>query len=142
MQNLLDTLSPYASELILRESVATLLNGIFDGSVLFGNLLADSYRQCTDGHELDLDGFIAHLKHVQNSVKHISFTVLDASFNGSLLADRHIAEIVHNDGRVACVEVFMLARINDKKIAGINELTRSLDGNPEDCRLASSTGAA
>lgn len=142
MQNPLDTLSPYAPEWILRESVATLLHGIFEGRVALDSLLADSYRQRTDGRELDLDGFIAHLKHVKINVKSISFTVLDACFNGSLLADRHIAEIVHNDGRMAHIEVFMLTRINDNKISGIDELTRSIDGNAEDCSLASSTGVA
>jgi len=123
-------------EAALREALQEMLTELFAGTLDPARCMTEDYVQHTDGKRLDYSGFVAHLHHVRSSVQKVRFQVLDASCNGDTLADRHVAEIHHNDNRISHIEVYLFAKLAGNKIRSIHEVTRSLDGNDVDRALA------
>jgi hypothetical protein len=120
----------------LHEALRQMLDQLFAGTLNPAQLMSPDYVQHTDGRRLDYAGFVAHLQHVRNAVREVRFAVLDACCSGNLLADRHIAEVHHHDGRISRIEVSMFTRLAGGRITRIDETTHSLDGNDADRELA------
>lgn len=123
-------------EAALRQAVQEMLTQLFAGVLDPAQCMTEDYVQHTDGKRLEYSGFVSHLRHVRNAVREVRFQVLDASCNEDTLADRHVAEVHHHDGRIVRIEVYLFAKLAGGKIRSINEVTRSLDGSDADRALA------
>ncbi|WP_142846668.1 nuclear transport factor 2 family protein [Telmatospirillum sp. J64-1] len=123
---------PFASfqdEPSLREALAQMFQKIFRDPGCIGEFFTDDYRQITDGKLSDRGTFEAHIRHVAASVSSIRFTVLDAVLREDVLADRHLVEVTHVDGRESRLEVYLFGRLLNDRLALVHEVTRVIDGD-------------
>ncbi|WP_430461078.1 hypothetical protein ACQUQU_17890 [Thalassolituus sp. LLYu03] len=64
---------------------------------------------------------------------------MDACVCADRLAERHIATVSHLDGKVSKLEVYVFMRIRGNKIVALDEVSRVIEGNDDDRKLASAT---
>ncbi len=139
--NILTTLIATSSPASRRQQMEAFLDGLFRGEIDPGELFTRDYQQVSDGHSLDYPGFLRHLSHVRQQVSRIAFRVEQVCCDDTLLADRHIVSLVHQDGKQTRIEVCMFAQLRAGKICQIDEVTRVLCGDPADRALAHATEA-
>lgn len=115
------------------------LNDLFAGKLAPAEIFSADYQQHTDGNTLDYEGFIQHLNHVRAQVSRIAFRVEQACCTPHMLADRHCVTVTKTNGQTSDIEVYMFARLRDRKIWRIDEVTRVIKGDHADKSLASAT---
>ncbi|WP_221794354.1 nuclear transport factor 2 family protein [Oceanobacter mangrovi] len=119
--------------------LANILNGLFAGLIPPEKLFSPDYIQCSDGNILDFAAFTAHLSHVREHTRKVDFEVIDVCICADRLAERHIATVSHLDGKVSKLEVYVFMRIRGNKIVALDEVSRVIEGNEGDRKLASAT---
>jgi hypothetical protein len=113
----------------LKHRIAEAMRTVFGDPDRIPEFFADDYAQVTDGEVSDRARFEAHIRHVAGSIRPIKVTVLDAVWQGDAIADRHVVEMVHADGRTATIEVYLFGHLRDGRLWRVNEVTRVLSGD-------------
>lgn len=121
----------------LKEVLRTLLQDVFDDPAAIASGFTEDYRQHTDGRSSDRAAFEHHVRHVAAAVSSLHFTVLDAVWQGDMIADRHRVDVRYPDGRTACIEVCLFGRLRDGRFAEVHEWTHVIDGTQADQALGS-----
>jgi hypothetical protein len=99
---------------------------------------APDYRQRTDGQWEDRAGFVAHIAHLRSIVASGTVRVLDEFSAGARYADRHVVEVVKQDGSRVETEVYLFAAFAaDGRFRVIEESTLMLAGSAADRALGS-----
>ncbi|MGO4726980.1 MULTISPECIES: nuclear transport factor 2 family protein [unclassified Inquilinus] len=124
----------------LKRRIARMLQAVFADPDRIPEFFTDDYEQVTDGEHSDRARFDAHVRHVAGAVRSIAVTVLDAVRQGDAIADRHVVEVTHADGRQAAIEVYLFGILRDGRLAQVNEVTRVLSGTEALRELARAVG--
>jgi hypothetical protein len=124
----------------LKRRIARMLQAVFADPDRIPEFFTDDYAQVTDGEHSDRGRFDSHVRHVGGSVRSIAVTVLDAVRQGDAIADRHVVEVTHADGRQAVIEVYLFGTLRDGRLVRVNEVTRVLSGTEALGELARAVG--
>ena len=96
------------------------------------------YRQRTDGTWNDRAEFAEHISHLRAVIAGGSLDVLEELADGPAYAERHVIELVKNDGSVARTEVYVFGeRAPDGRFSRVEETTLLLAGAEADRNLGS-----
>jgi hypothetical protein len=99
---------------------------------------APDYRQRTDGTWTTRAQFAEHISHLRAIISGGTVNVREELTDGHLYAERHVIELVKNDGSVARTEVYAFGeRAPDGRFARIEETTLLLAGDEADRNLGS-----
>lgn len=91
------------------------------------------YRQCTNGHWDDREGFSHHAHKLREIVASARIEVLEELRDGDRYADRHRVHITKQDNSRVTQEVYLFAEIDrDGRFKRIEEITRMLEGADAD----------
>ncbi|ELW1648467.1 nuclear transport factor 2 family protein [Enterobacter oligotrophicus] len=137
--NIINTLLSATDSVTLRQKTEAFLTALFTGNLDPAEVFSPDYQQYTDGNLLDFPGFVQHLSHVRLHTRSVTFRVVQACCNDTLLADRHIVTVVYPGGNQAEIEVYMFAALREGKICRIDEVTRLISGEMSDRALAHAT---
>jgi hypothetical protein len=95
------------------------------------------YQQRTDGEITGRDGFAAHIRALRALAATGSVRVRDVLREGNRVADRHEVTITKRDGTTSRIEVYLFGEFaSDGRLRRVNEITRVIDGDQGDARLA------
>jgi hypothetical protein len=95
------------------------------------------YQQRTDGELVDRAGFAAHIRALRALAAGGSVTVLEALKDGNRIADRHQVTVTKRDGTTSRLEVYLFGELaSDGRLRRVDEVSRILDGDQADARLA------
>jgi hypothetical protein len=90
--------------------------------------ISPDFRQRTNGQWDDRAGFLARIAHLRSETRHVTITVLDELHDGTRYAERHIIDLLHNDGRRTVREVHLFAALDsDGRFERIEEMTRAVE---------------
>lgn len=90
--------------------------------------LTDTFRQSTNGQWEDRAEFLSRITHLREYARDLTVTVLSEFTRDNRYAERHIVQLVGNDGARLTQEVFMFASMAaDGRFERIEELTRVVD---------------
>jgi ketosteroid isomerase-like protein len=124
------------SKLLQRAFAAAFGGPTLDEAQLDRYFSAD-YRQHVDGQTLDRAAFLAHLRTLRSLVQQIEFSFELCFGCDGWLFSRHLASETLTDGRQSVHRVHALFRIVDGQIAGCDEWTEQIGGDPADRDLGS-----
>lgn len=83
------------------------------------------FRQRANGEWCDRAGFLTRIADLKSVVEHAEVTVLDELTEGNRYAERHIIELVQQDGTRMRQEVFVFAELGpDGRFVRIEEVAR------------------
>jgi hypothetical protein len=74
--------------------------------------ISRDFRQRTNGQWDDRAGFLARIAHLRSEAEHVAITVLDELIDGDHYAERHIIDVLQNDGRRIVQEVHLFADLD------------------------------
>lgn len=87
--------------------------------------ITDTFWQSTNGQREDRAGFLARITHLREHARDLNVTVLSELTLDNRYAERHVVQLVANDGARVTQEVFMFASLAaDGRFERIEELTR------------------
>jgi len=94
------------------------------------------YVQRVNGEVLDRATFVAHIRHLRAAAARGVVRVLEVVQEGRRFADRHEVHAIKADGGEMRAEVYLFGeRDEDGRIRRVDEVTRLLQGAPEDAAL-------
>jgi hypothetical protein len=92
--------------------------------------ISPEFRQRTNGQWDDRAGFLTRIAQLRSNTQHITITVLDEIRDGTHYAERHIIDLLFNDGRRVSHEVFLFAALDgDGRFQRIEEVTLTVDAD-------------
>lgn len=94
--------------------------------------ISPDFRQRTNGQWDDRAGFLTRIAHLRSTTQHTTITVLDELTDGDRYAERHIIDLLRNDGQRIVQEVYLFAALDsDGRLERIEEVTLAAgDGEP------------
>ncbi|MHC0025516.1 nuclear transport factor 2 family protein [Enterobacter vonholyi] len=95
------------------------------------------YQQCVDGKQLDYNGFITHMKAIKSHTKRMSISFKSVVSENDKVFTHHYVNVENNRGDKSEFEVFSCFTMSSEKIICCEELTRMINGLPEDSDLGS-----
>ncbi|SCX72545.1 nuclear transport factor 2 family protein [Variovorax sp. EL159] len=121
----------------LRSAVEKFYTDTFNDDVQIRRYFSKGYVQNVDGKTLRFDEFLTHVGFLRSATKSLRFEVIDAAYTPGLLADRHRVHIVKTSGESMEAEVLAFFRIENGRIAELNELTQVIKGAAADREMGS-----
>jgi ketosteroid isomerase-like protein len=121
---------------LLEEVFASLLDPAQDVEAL-GRYFSEDYVQHVDGVRLDRRGFLDHARTLKKSLLGGRVTIESLLADGPIVADIHVVEARKTGGETVRMRVFAFYRIEDGRIASVDELTHLLHGAASDRDLGS-----
>jgi predicted SnoaL-like aldol condensation-catalyzing enzyme len=98
---------------------------------------APDYTQRTDGALCGRDGFAAHIRALRALAADGNVKVSKAIRDGNRIADRHEVTVTRQDGTTSRIEVYLFGELAaDGRLLHVEEITRVIDGDQADARLA------
>jgi predicted SnoaL-like aldol condensation-catalyzing enzyme len=95
------------------------------------------YTQRTEGALSGRDGFVAHIRALRALAAGGSVKIIEAVREGDRIADRHEVTVTRRDGTTSRIEVYLFGELaDDGRLRRVDEITRVLDGDENDGRLA------
>ena len=94
-------------------------------------------HQWVDGHELDFDGFVAHLKAQRQRIESVKFTFKSVVEQGDKVATIHLIDAVTKDSHPVKGKVVAQFTFEDGKIVNCEELTYFSEAREQDRDLGS-----
>lgn len=117
----------------IASALADLLGGSEPLETVLDRHFAPSYRQRTNGHWDNREGFAQHIAHLREVVADIHVEVLDEHVNGHSYADRHVITVTKQDGSTVIQEVYVFALLDDHgRFEQLEEVTLLLTGDERD----------
>jgi hypothetical protein len=94
--------------------------------------ISPDFRQRTNGQWDDRAGFLTRIAHLRSTTQHTTITVLDELTDGDRYAERHIIDLLRNDGQRIVQEVYLFAALDsDGRLERIEEVALAAgDGEP------------
>ncbi len=90
--------------------------------------ISPDFRQRTNGQWDDRAGFLARIADLRGETRHVTVTVLDELRDGARYAERHVIDLLHNDGRHTVQEVYLFAALDCYgRFRRIEEVTLAAD---------------
>jgi hypothetical protein len=113
----------------LKQAIQDALEQVFESPANIPLLFSDDYVQTTDGRTSNRQEFEQHIRHLLASVNSIDFEVLDAVQQGQSIADRHLVQLVYQDGRKATIEINLFGTVTDGRLSRVHEISRVVSGD-------------
>ena len=113
----------------LKASLEAMYSRLFTDDEAVSSYFAQTYVQHANGITFDHPQFLTYIRHIRNTVKAIRYSVTDAVSHGDTIADRYQVEIDLKDGRRTVLDVFCFMKIENGKIAVVNESSRVVEGS-------------
>jgi len=93
---------------------------------------SSNYQQWVDGHKLNYDDFIAHIKAQQSRVARVSIHFKSLVAEGNKVASIHLIDAVTKAGKPVKGRVMAQFTLEDGKITACEELTFIQEASEED----------
>lgn len=90
--------------------------------------IGPDFRQRTNGGWDDRVGFLTRIAHLRNETQQVTITVLDELLDADRYAERHLIDLLHNDGRRTVHEVYVFAVLgSDGRFERLEEVTIAVE---------------
>lgn len=121
----------------LVEAFSDLFNPANDAQEAAAKYMTPDYVQLVDGEVLDFEGFVNHLKVLQDNLRDVNFTFETVVASENTISDIHIVDAVKNDGSAFRTKVIAFYHMRDGMIQRIDELTHLIEGGEDDRDMGS-----
>lgn len=114
---------------ILRARLQSALNVLFADPETIDDLFTHDYRQTVDGIVSDRDAYKAYLYATRETFPSVTFTVLEAVWQGDTLAERHLMRKSRADGSQIQVEGYLFGSVQGGRFWRVDEINRLISDN-------------
>lgn len=96
-----------------------------------------NYIQCVDGHTLDYQDFIQHMKKQKNLINSAKVTIDHCVAEENRICTVHQVDVCKKNGEHIIAKVIAYFELEEGKIVFCDELTKLLKGDKEDHNIGS-----
>ncbi|MEY8767491.1 nuclear transport factor 2 family protein [Francisella philomiragia] len=118
---------------LLKSLFENIYNPDIDPEKFIQKFVRLDYKQVVDGHKIDYDGFIEHIKKQREVVESVRFEFIYLVEEGNMVASLYRAYAnMKLDNRKLIAEVHALFKFDEHMLVSCDERTRIIQGKPED----------
>lgn len=108
----------------MRLRLQSALNLLFADPETIGDLFTEDYRQTVDGIVSDRNAYKAYLHLMRETFRTVTFTVLEAVWQGDILAERHVMRKTRADGSQVQLEGYLFGSVLAGRFWRVDEINR------------------
>ncbi|MEY8673814.1 nuclear transport factor 2-like protein [Francisella philomiragia] len=118
---------------LLKSLFENIYNPDIDPEKFIQKFVRLDYKQVVDGHKIDYDGFIEHIKKQREVVESVRFEFIYLVEEGDMVASLHrVYANMKLDNRKLIAEVHAFFKFDEDMLFSCDERTRIIQGKPED----------
>ncbi|AJI56897.1 nuclear transport factor 2 family protein [Francisella philomiragia] len=118
---------------LLKSLFENIYNPDIDPEKFIQKFVRLDYKQVVDGHKIDYDGFIEHIKKQREVVESVRFEFIHLVEEGDMVASLHrVYANMKLDNRKLIAEVHAFFKFDEDMLFSCDERTRIIQGKPED----------
>lgn len=118
---------------LLKSLFENIYNPDIDPEKFIQKFVRLDYKQVVDGHKIDYDGFIEHIKKQREVVESVRFEFIYLVEEGDMVASLHrVYANMKLDNRKLIAEVHAFFKFDKDMLVSCDERTRTIQGKPED----------
>ncbi|VEG90230.1 nuclear transport factor 2 family protein [Legionella spiritensis] len=122
---------------IIRKAFEVIFEKKHHDEETIGLYFSRNYRQWVDGHELDFQDFIAHIKAQGKRIERLSVTFKSMVAEGNRVATIHLIDALTKEGFPVKGKVMAQFTLEDNRIVACEELTYFSEAREKDRDLGS-----
>ena len=118
---------------LLKSLFENIYNPDIDPEKFIQKFVRLDYKQVVDGHKIDYDGFIEHIKKQREVVESVRFEFIYLVEEGDMVASLHrVYANMKLDNLKLIAEVHAFFKFDEDMLVSCDERTRIIQGKPED----------